>query len=223
MAWRCSGQNNEELVKNLKRSHLVNEKSAYEAMLAIDRGAFVLPEYQSYAYEDRPLPIGYDVTISAPHMHAMMLDQMAPFLGPGTTALDIGSGSGYIVACMAKMCDKAYGVEHISPLVPRSIKAVSKYVSEDKFQITVEDGRLGLPSHAPYNVIHVGAAAQPEVIDTLLKQLKPNGLLIIPVELSSGEQVLLAYTFDSAGKPVKKHVCDVMFVPLTSPPKDLHE
>lgn len=223
MAWRCSGESNEELVKNLKRNRLVNEKAAYEAMLAIDRSAFVLPEYQNYAYEDRPLPIGYDVTISAPHMHAMMLDQMAPFLGQGTTALDIGSGSGYIVACMAKMCDKAYGVEHISPLVPRSIKAVSKFVPEDKFEITVEDGRLGLPNHAPYNVIHVGAAAQPEVVDVLLKQLKPNGLLIIPVELNTGEQVLLSYTFDKEGKPVRKHVCDVMFVPLTSAPKNLNE
>ena len=223
MAWRCTGSSNEELVKNLKRSRLVNEKAAFDAMLAIDRGAFVLPEFLSCAYEDRPLPIGYDVTISAPHMHAMMLDQMAPFLGPGTTALDIGSGSGYIVACMAKMCDKAYGIEHIAPLVPRSIEAVKKFIPEDKFQISLGDGRLGLPDHAPYNVIHVGAAAQPVVVGMLLKQLKPNGLLIIPVELSSGEQVLYAYTLDAEGKPVKKHVCDVMFVPLTSPPKFLKE
>ncbi|OHT11844.1 Protein-L-isoaspartate(D-aspartate) O-methyltransferase [Tritrichomonas foetus] len=221
MAWRCSGHNNEELINNLQRSRLVKEESAYKAMMEIDRIDFVLPEFQSYAYEDRPLPIGYEVTISAPHMHAMMLDQMAPYLGPGTTALDIGSGSGYIVACMAKMCDKAYGIEHIQPLVPRSVNAVKKFISEDKFEICYGDGRLGLPEHAPYDVIHVGAAAQPNVVDALMKQLKPNGLLIIPVECSRGNQVLYAYTFDKDGKPVQNHVCDVMFVPLTSEPSNI--
>lgn len=218
MAWTCHGGTNDELVNNLKSKHLVNNEKAYHAMLAIDRKAFVLSELSSSAYEDRPLPIGYDVTISAPHMHAMMLDQMAPYLGPDSTACDIGSGSGYIVACMGKMCKKAYGIEHIAPLVPRSIQAVKKFLPDDKFEIKVGDGRNGFPENAPYDVIHVGAAAQPSVIDTLIAQLKPNGLLIIPVEISYDNQVLYAITKDSNGKPIKKHVCDVMFVPLTSAP-----
>jgi protein-L-isoaspartate(D-aspartate) O-methyltransferase len=150
-------------------------------------------------------------------MHAMMLDLMAPLLGPGTSALDIGSGTGYIVACMAKMGAKAYGVEHLPPLIPRSIEAVKKVVSQDQFLIKLGDGRLGLPEFAPYDVIHVGAAAQPEVVNTLMKQLKPNGVLIIPVEQNYG-QSLFTYRFEPDGSIKKKHCCDVRFVPLTNAP-----
>ena len=219
MAWRCSGSSNGELVSNLAKSGLVTQKLAIAAMEAVDRGLFVLPQYQSSAYDDRPLPIGYDVTISAPHMHAMMLDLMAPHLGPGTAALDVGSGSGYIVACMAKMEASAYGIEHIKPLIPRSIEAVKKAIGDAKFEIKLGDGRLGWPEHAPYDVIHVGAAAQPEVVDVLMKQLKPSGVLIIPVDLHGG-QSLFEYSFDESGKKVKRHICDVAFVPLTNAPAD---
>ena len=212
MAWRCTGGTNTELINNLKRNGLVKQQSAYSAMLLVDRADFVLPEERDPAYTDQPLPIGYDVTISAPHMHAMMLDQMAPYLGPDATALDIGSGSGYIVACMAKMCKAAYGIEHIQQLVPRSIEAVKRYVSN--FEICVGDGKRGWPEHAPYDVIHVGAAAQPDVVEVLMKQLKPNGVLIIPVELAPGDQVLYAYKFDHDGKPYHEYVCGVRFVPL---------
>lgn len=218
MAWACTGKSHEELVNNLVENRLIHHPLAIKAMRAVDRALFVNPSYKSYAYEDRPLPIGYDVTISAPHMHAMMLDEMAPYLGPGTTGIDIGSGSGYITACMAHMCDVAYGIEHVEPLIPRSIDSLKKCVPENKFIITKGDGRYGWAEHAPYNVIHVGAAAEPSVVDILLPQLKPEGILIIPVELGLGNQILYAYTFDSNHKPVKRNVCGVMFVPLKANP-----
>jgi protein-L-isoaspartate(D-aspartate) O-methyltransferase len=218
MAWRCSATTNEALVQNLIRANLVTKELAIRAMKGVDRGLFVIPQHRSAAYEDCPLPIGYDVTISAPHMHAMMLDLMAPLLGPGSSALDIGSGSGYTVACMAKMGAKAYGIEHIPQLVSRSIKAVSQVVPEDSFVIKMGDGRKGLPEFAPYDVIHVGAAAQPDVVTTLMKQLKPKGALIIPVELRPGAQSLFTYQFAPDGSIKKEHVCDVRFVPLTDAP-----
>jgi protein-L-isoaspartate(D-aspartate) O-methyltransferase len=220
MAWACSGATNDALVRNLVSSKLLTHGSAIRAMEAVDRFLFVTCEYAAAAYEDRPLPIGYDVTISAPHMHAMMLDLMAPRISPGSRALDVGSGSGYIVACMAKMGARAYGIEHIAPLVERSIKAVAKVVGPDQFEIIHGDGRLGWPKYAPFDVIHVGAAAQPEVVGELMKQLTPKGILIIPVQEDDPfAQSLYTYEFDEVRKVRRKLICGVRFVPLTSAPR----
>jgi protein-L-isoaspartate(D-aspartate) O-methyltransferase len=121
---------------------------------------------------------------------------------------------------MAKMGAKAYGIEHIGPLVERSIQAVSKVVSKDQFEITKGDGRKGWAERAPFDVIHVGAAAQPEVVGELMKQLTPKGLLIIPVqEDDPTAQSLYTYEFDNAGKIKRKLVCGVRFVPLTNAPR----
>jgi protein-L-isoaspartate(D-aspartate) O-methyltransferase len=110
-------------------------------MRAVDRGLFVTPDCTAVASEDRPLPIGDDATISAPHMHAMMLDLMAPRLGAG-------SGTGSIVACMAKMGAKAYGIKHLAPLVERSVAAVSKMLGPGEFEIVTETGGwAGLTMH----------------------------------------------------------------------------
>lgn len=211
----CSALSNAKLVDNLVEGNIIQRNETSEVMKTVDRGIFVLPEFRRVAYEDRPLPIGHNVTISAPHMHAMMIDLMVPHLGPGTTALDVGSGSGYIVACMVRLGAKAYGIEHISELVPRSIAALSEVVSRDMFEIKEGDGRLGWPENGPYDVIHVGAAAQESVIEVLMKQLKPNGVLIIPVEVTRGEQALLHCSFGSSGETIRKKICDVRFVPLT--------
>ena len=180
----CSALSNAKLVDDLLEKKVIQNRATAEVMKTVDRGVFVLPELRRVAYEDRPLPIGYNVTISAPHMHAMMVDLMAPHLGPGTAALDVGSGSGYIVACMVRLGAKAYGIEHIKELVPRSISVLNEVVPADMFEIKEGDGRLGWPEHGPYDVIHVGAAAQASVIEVLTRQLKPNGVLIIPVEIS---------------------------------------
>jgi protein-L-isoaspartate(D-aspartate) O-methyltransferase len=120
MSWRCSASSNDALVANLVRVKLLTNPLAISAMKSVDRSLFVLPELVASAHDDSPLPIGFNVTISAPHMHARMLDLMAAHLGAGASALDVGSGSGYIVACIGKMGAKAYGIEHIGELVSRS-------------------------------------------------------------------------------------------------------
>jgi protein-L-isoaspartate(D-aspartate) O-methyltransferase len=103
MSWRCSAADLEGLVRNLVSNKLVTHPSAIEAMKSVDRALFVLPDHSSAAYQDNPLSIGYDVTISAPHMHARMLDLMAPRITSNSRTLDVGSGSGYMVECMAIM------------------------------------------------------------------------------------------------------------------------
>jgi protein-L-isoaspartate(D-aspartate) O-methyltransferase len=139
-------------------------------------------------------------------------------MGAGKSALDVGSGSGYTVACIAKMGAFAYGIEHIAPLVARSIDAVTKVCGQGGWEIKEGDGRQGWPEHAPFDVIHVGAAAQPGVIETLMKQLKKDGVLIIPVDDNSGDQVLYKCTFAADGAIRKEFVCGVRFVPLTDKP-----
>lgn len=136
---------------------------------------------------------------------------MAPYLNGNSIPLDIGSGSGYITACMAKMCKYAYGIEHIEELIPRSIESIKKTGAEN-FEIIKGDGRIGHEKQSPYDVIHVGVAFNPVFVDVLMKQLK-KGALILPLELGFG-QSLFSFTFDSDENEIKKHIIDVMFVPL---------
>jgi protein-L-isoaspartate(D-aspartate) O-methyltransferase len=106
MAWMCSGNSNEELVRNLKENGLVLSASVEHAMRAVDRKYYAGDIYKNSpdAYTDSPLQLlPFSVTISAPHMHAMMLEEMSPFLKTGARALDIGSGSGIMCAYMAQM------------------------------------------------------------------------------------------------------------------------
>ncbi|KAH0791868.1 protein-L-isoaspartate(D-aspartate) O-methyltransferase-like isoform X2 [Histomonas meleagridis] len=212
MAWTCHGQSNKDMVKKLKDNRLIKNSLAISVMEEVDRKEFVLEE--SMAYVDSPLSIGYDVTISAPHMHAMMLDLIAPYAGPGKVALDIGSGSGYIVACMGKMFDMVYGIDHIEPLVRRSIEAVQKFLPKSKFEIVCGDGRLGYEKGAPYDVIHIGAAAKISDVMTVLKQLKKTGMLIAPVD-EGANQALVKFTYNEEGKLNSEFICGVIFVPLT--------
>jgi protein-L-isoaspartate(D-aspartate) O-methyltransferase len=223
MAGKCTGSTNEELISNLVTAKLITQASVISAMRAVDRRLFVLPEFAARPYEDSPVQNGYNVTISAPHMHAMMLDLLAPCLGQGTCALDIGSGSGYTVACLAKMGAKAYGIDHIPPLVERSIGILSGILTSDQFEIIAGDGRRGWPECGPFDVIHVGAAAKPSVVEILMKQLRPTGRLIVPVDLTPPEakelnQKLFVYEFEPAAKIKERHVSNVRFGLLTDPP-----
>ncbi|KAL8273059.1 hypothetical protein Esti_002980 [Eimeria stiedai] len=211
MAWRSHGSTNAELVENLRRNGVFKDQRVYETMLKVDRGFFVSTE----PYADSPQPIGFDATISAPHMHAVALEQMAEKLVFGNRALDVGSGTGYLTVCMALMvgADKdgggvAVGIDYKLGLVDLSRRQADScnwfevvLVCRDRnvhasfpdllkrpsFQLVVGNGWAGGPSvGAPYDAIHVGAAAQ-AVPAALLQQLAPGGLMVIPVESRKGK------------------------------------
>lgn len=125
MAWRSHGETNEDLIKNLKRHGIINDQRVIQAMMTVDRGNFCKKE----PYRDAPQGIGYAVTISAPHMHGYALQQLKNNLREGASALDIGSGSGYLTACMAVMVGetgKVIGIEHIPELVDQAKKNIAK-------------------------------------------------------------------------------------------------
>ncbi|CAD6196451.1 unnamed protein product [Caenorhabditis auriculariae] len=222
MSWRSSGNSNAELVTNMKKNGLFSSNRVGEAMLAVDRGDFT----NNNPYEDRPQTIGFNATISAPHMHAAALEALKDHFVAGANALDVGSGSGFLAACMAQMVGPnrtVVGIEHIPQLVEMSKKNVAKHhrnLLENQNLILVEgDGRLGYPSKAPYMAIHVGAAAK-EIPPQLIEQLAEGGRMVIPVEKSVGEQYFLQVEKVN-GQVRQKAIESVIYVPLTSREKQL--
>lgn len=197
------------LVEGLE-GFILDEK-VLRAMLRVPRHMFV-PEYeQRAAYIDRPLEIGYGQTISAPHMVAIMCEILE--LSEGHKVLEIGAGSGYNAAVMAELVGKTghvYTVERIEPLVNFASKNL-KETGYKNITVLLENGSMGYPRYAPYDRIAVTCAA-PYIPETLLEQLKPGGIMVIPV--GSYSQELIRVKKDSNGNIHRKKKGDVIFVPM---------
>lgn len=180
-----------------------------EAMMRVKRHLFVPPDLTDQAYNDYPLPIGEGQTISAPHMVAMMCDYMA--LRKGDKVLEVGAGSGYHAAVIAEIIGEeghVYTIERIGWLVDFS-KNNLKRAGYKNVTVSIGDGTLGLPEHAPYDKIDVTCAA-PDVPPPLLEQLKTNGEMVIPI----GRYLQELYLVRKRNGVEKEKKCDVAFVPL---------
>ncbi|XP_068109488.1 protein-L-isoaspartate(D-aspartate) O-methyltransferase-like isoform X2 [Hyperolius riggenbachi] len=217
MAWASSGKTHSDLVNNLHKNGVIRSQRVLDIMLQTDRVHYI----QNFPYMDSPQSIGYRATISAPHMHAHALELLEDKLVEGATALDVGSGSGYLTACFARMVGptgKVIGIDHIDQLVQDSMRNVQKddptLLSSGRIRFVVGDGRNGYPEGGPYDAIHVGAAAA-TVPQALLNELKPGGRLILPVGPEGGSQSLEQYDKDSDGNITKNRLMGVMYVPLT--------
>ena len=180
-----------------------------DAMNRVPRHLFVPERQQKNAYADYPLPIGWNQTISAPHMVAIMCDLLD--IQDGMKVLEIGAGSGYHAAMMGVLAGSGhvYAVEVIAPLASFAMENLKK-AGITNVTVIVEDGSLGLPRFAPYDRISV-AAASPEILKTLTDQLKTGGKLVIPVGKYYQELYLVTKT-DGLKKEAKG---GVVFVPLT--------
>uniref|UniRef100_A0A915AEM6 Protein-L-isoaspartate(D-aspartate) O-methyltransferase n=2 Tax=Parascaris univalens TaxID=6257 RepID=A0A915AEM6_PARUN len=217
MAWRSGADSNKGLVENLQRNQLFVDERVKEAMLSVDRGDFA----PRTPYGDHPVSIGYSATISAPHMHATALELLKDHLKEGDKALDVGSGSGYLTACMAIMVGKSgkvIGIEHIPALVNDSIANVEKHhadlISSGRILFVEGDGREGYASEAPYKAIHVGAAA-PEIPPALIEQLASGGRMLIPVGEANGHQRFIQVDKLEDGNVKSTDLMGVIYVPLT--------
>lgn len=223
---RASAEKNKELIEHLRHYGVIRSKKVAEVMETIDRGLFV-PD-RNPPYLDSPMPIGYNATISAPHMHATCLELLKDHLKSGMRALDVGSGSGYLTACFAMMVGPegcAVGVEHIPELLAASIENINRSAAASLMEggslsVHVTDGRLGWLESAPYDAIHVGAAA-PEIPKALLDQLKPGGRMVIPIGNIFQDLKVVDKSLD--GSVTMRTNTSVRYVPLTSRAAQLKE
>ena len=212
-----------DLCDSLKKKGYIRDNRVYDAMMKVDRVDF--SPFPPYA--DRPQPINYNVTISAPHMHAYCLEVLKDHLKEGGRALDIGFGSGYLTVAMSKMMEDkgtAVGIEHIEQLCEFAKENISKHhknlLDEKKVILINGDGRLGCKEYGPYDCIHVGAAAS-ELPQPLIDQLALGGRLVIPVGSQINEQYIYVIDKDKNGEISKRKELSVRYVPLTSAQEQL--
>jgi protein-L-isoaspartate(D-aspartate) O-methyltransferase len=235
MAWRCSGRTNGELISNLFSAGLITSPRVRDAMSSVDR-AHYCPSSPLAAYEDSPQSIGFDATISAPHMHASACESLLGFMpeSQGARVLDIGSGSGYLTHVLANLVcgadgvgdGKVVGIDHIAGLVDlarsnmRRSEEGRRLLDTGKVELILGDGRKGYASGGPYDAIHVGAAAK-ELHQDLVEQLKSPGRMFIPVEDRGGwgSQWIWVVDKDADGQITKRKDMGVRYVPLTDAPK----
>ncbi|MFQ5975718.1 MAG: protein-L-isoaspartate(D-aspartate) O-methyltransferase [Candidatus Hydrothermarchaeales archaeon] len=199
------------MVEKLKRWDYLKSERVAEAMNSVPRHLFLPEDQRRYAYEDRPLPVGKNQTISAPHMVAMMSDALD--LKGDEKVLEIGAGTGYHACVVGHILKEGsvYSIEKIKTLAQRAKENIEG-AGCTNVEVIIGDGTLGFKEEAPYDRIFVTAAA-PAIPEPLLDQLKPGGLLLIPVG-SRYAQDLISVKKSVNGKIKRKNLCGCIFVPL---------
>src|SRR5689334_10322344 len=182
------------------------DERALKAMAKVPRHEFVPVEVQQYAYLNRPIPIGFDKTISQPLMVAVMTDLLE--LKPDDVLLEIGTGLGYQAAVLAELAGRVYSVEIIDELAQRAIPRL-KQQGYTNVEVRIGNGYAGWPEHAPFDKVMVTAA--PDLIPPpLINQLRAGGRMVIPVGLP-GAQQLVVVERDLNGKVTTKEIMPVLF------------
>jgi len=199
-----------EMVEKQIRGRGISDPGTLRAMLKVPRHEFV-PDYQkSSAYEDRPLSIGSNQTISQPYIVAYMTEAIDP--KKSDKVLEIGTGSGYQAAVLAEIVDQVYTIEIIPDLAARAATTFEK-LGYENIHVRTGDGYAGWPEEAPFDAILVTAAPE-EVPPPLIEQLKEDGSMIIPVGPVHRVQYLKLLTKKN-GKLKVKTLLPVRFVPFT--------
>lgn len=199
-----------EMVEKQIRDRGISDLGTLRAMLKVPRHEFV-PDYQkSSAYDDRPLSIGSNQTISQPYIVAYMTEAIDP--QKSDKVLEIGTGSGYQAAVLAEIVEQVYTIEIIPDLAARAESTFEKLGYENIYART-GDGYAGWPEEAPFDAIIVTAAPE-EVPPPLIEQLKEDGSMIIPVGPVHRVQYLQLLTKKN-GKLKVKTLLPVRFVPFT--------
>lgn len=204
-----------DLVSHAERSRAYVEQPEFsepvlQALRTVPRHEFVPSDQKRYAYENRPLPIGYGQTISQPYIVALMTELLKP--NKTSVMLEVGTGSGYQAAILGQLVDKMYSIEIIPALAEQATARIAQ-LGYTNIETKGGDGYFGWPERGPFDGIVVTAAAD-HVPPPLVEQLKPGGRMVIPVGDRFTVQELLLIEKGQDGVIRTRHVLPVRFVPL---------
>jgi protein-L-isoaspartate(D-aspartate) O-methyltransferase len=198
------------MVRDQIEARGVKSPAVLKAMREVPRHLFVPAAMKSMAYSDSPLPIGYGQTISQPYIVALMTELAG--LEPKHRVLEVGTGSGYQAAVLAKLCAQVYSME-IVPALAESARNTLKDLGIKNVLVRVGDGYLGWPDQAPFDRILL-TAAPPEIPLVFYDQLKPGGRIVAPVGEHPLEQELIVIEKDEKGGIARRSILPVRFVPM---------
>ena len=206
------GQDNESLRWSMVERQIagrgVEAPAVLHALRKVPRHLFVPSEHAAAAYDDHPLPIGYDQTISQPYIVAFMTELLD--LNPESKVLEIGTGSGYQAAVLAEVAGAVFSIEIVEPLAERSSELLSR-LGYTNVTVRAGDGYQGWAEEAPFDAI-ILTAAPPSIPPPLLEQLGENGRLIAPVGRVDQELILIT---KGPGGLERRDLIPVRFVPMT--------
>ena len=205
LSWDKVARN--EMVKNQIVARGITDKTIINAMLEVKRHKFVPNNIEKFAYNDYPLPIGEDQTISQPYIVALMTEKLG--LKHEDRVLEIGTGSGYQAAILSLIVKEVYTIEIIPSLANSSSQRLREF-GFSNVQVRCGDGFLGWPEAAPFDAVII-TCAPPEVPEPLIEQLVEGGRLIVP--LGEGFQMLTLFK-KIEGKLEKTEIIPVRFVPM---------
>jgi protein-L-isoaspartate(D-aspartate) O-methyltransferase len=196
------------MVEQQLRARDIKDARVLAAMERVPRHRFVPESVRAEAYNDHPVPIGHGQTISQPYIVGFMSEALE--IAPEDRVLEIGTGSGYQAAILGELAREVYTMEIIEPLAA-SARATLDSLGYRNIHVRAGNGYDGWPEHAPYDRIIV-TAAPPEVPSALVEQLKPGGLMAVPVGTVIQELKILRRT-ESGVETLK--TLPVQFVPMT--------
>ena len=188
----------------------IKDARVLAAMTKVPREEFVSPDSRALSYEDGPLPIGHDQTISQPYIVAFMTEQLRP--RSADRVLEVGTGSGYQAAVLAELVSDVYSIEIVEPLA-KSAEATLQRLGYKNIHLRVGDGYKGWPEAAPFDAIIVTCAPD-NVPQSLVQQLKDGGRMVIPVGDRFAQQL---YLLEKKNGQLNQSVTlPVRFVPMKS-------
>jgi protein-L-isoaspartate(D-aspartate) O-methyltransferase len=199
----------QRMVEEQLRARGLDDERVLQAMASLPRHMFIPMPVRQQAYEDHAVPIGFNVTISQPFVVGWMTDAL-DLLGD-ERVLEVGTGSGYQAAVLARLAHEVFTIERV-PILARRARWVLRALGLDNVHVFIGDGSLGLPQHAPYDAILVTAAA-PSVPEELIDQLAPGGRLVAPVGGATLQSLRLIRR-DEDGELSISDRGGVVFVPL---------
>ena len=188
----------------------VRDERVLRAFAEVAREEFVPLDLAESAYDDRALPLAHGQTISQPYVVALMLEALR--LAPGDRALEVGTGSGYAAALLARLCAEVYTIERVPELAEAARARLARLACAN-VQVRAGDGTLGWPEAAPFDAILVSAGG-PRVPAPLFAQLRPGGRLVMPLGPERGEQELIRVVRTGEDAFEREDLGAVQFVPL---------